>query len=457
MNDSGSKSDNLCDRRTSLGILGTLLTGGCLRMGQEDLRTHTDTQTSIAPSGRDSSGNSQDSGTSTVATETALTSSPPRDTATSASSPQDASTTTGEATTSPMQKSTETATPPPIELIQRWKVPIELTGWPVVAGETIYAATGNRVTAIGPDGTRKWTTPLEQEQEEPDGFAYRFHGGFLYVTTLHITGDNPTGSIYKLRGTDGTVESSQEIGPISSPPAVTNDHVVVGTDYFNKRSTNTLLGLSTDGLTEQWRVSESDIEYRGGVGHAGLAFVGFGGSGTSRFEARNPDSGDVVWDVQGLLGSAPVVYDDAIVAHFGNEVHRYHPDDGDRRWGFHLSYPDDHTYLFYGAPRFESGTGFFGFFHTVLAFDPSTGQAEWSGTIEGVIDHPPTLAGGIVWVAPETPTGDSKTTIIGFDSERGGMVFERTFDTETKPPLAINGDLVIVQQSSIAAYRIVRG
>ena len=298
---------------------------------------------------------------------------------------------------------------------------------PAVAtdGTVYFGSDDNRVYAVNPDGTLKWSRATNGDVQSSPAIGV---GGIVYV-------GSDDDRLYALDPDDGTVICSRSLGglDVESSPTIGVD----GTVYVGAED-NRLYALNPNTCAINWSVlTGGDVDSSAAVGPNGDIYFG---SDDERVYARHPD-GSAKWtfETNGDVNSSPALSNDGSVVYVGSDDNR------------------------------------------IRALSAATGALVWSRTVGGDVRTRPSVAatgtvyvgsedgniyalnpadGTILWsrklgidVTSSAAIGADGTVYVGADSDRvyaldgttGATIwsFETGADVKSSPAIGLNGVLYV--------------
>ncbi|QLH81369.1 PQQ-binding-like beta-propeller repeat protein [Halosimplex pelagicum] len=324
----------------------------------------------------------------------------------------------------------------------------EPTGEAFVDGETIYVGSRDGVRAVATtDGTQRWQT-------DQDRISLI---GATDTTALYYASFLESG-VYRANLQTGAVESSSDFGPVGGPPAVTDEVIVVGTDYNAAgEQENELVGLSKSGLNENWSVTEVGRSYTGGIGYGDQAIVGFGMGDQPRIESRDPVTGELNWAVNGYVTAPIRAHEDTLyvpIAGDGVELLKIAPD-GTVAWRHLLEERRATQYVYTAAPAFHDGRAYLASYHQLHALDIQTGEVVWTAQTDNPLESTPAIVGDYVWVAPTASSDEERNrTLLGFEIETGEQQVQTQFAASTQGTFELGSRLGVRMENQLVAFSV---
>jgi len=246
----------------------------------------------------------------------------------------------------------------------------------ISADGTIYTVFGCSLWATNPDGTVKWSFPL-------DG-CYASSPAIGVDGTIYVGGNNDLFAI----NPDGTPRWAFRTGrTIYSSPTLGVD----GTIYFGE-SDGILYALNPDG-TEKWAFAANNIESCPALGADGTVYIG---AYDHKLYALNPD-GSLKWafTTGGIINSSPAIGADGTV-YFGSndgKLYAINPD-GTQQWAFATGDEIISTPALGADGRIYVGS----YDHNLYALNPN-GTLQWAFPTGGWLFSSPAVgADGTVYV-----------------------------------------------------------
>ena len=335
-----------------------------------------------------------------------------------------------------------------VSLTTAWEQFYEPVGSPVLGEGVLYSGSRSGVQAFSTsNGELQWRS----------GDGYTPVEGVLDGDSL-IYGLDLEPGLFRVSRDSGERLAAADIGPTGRTPAVTDNHVVIGTanDLGSDGTENRLVGFRKSDLTETWSITNTDVKYTHGLGYEGHAIVGFGGQTSRAIESRDAGTGELRWSVEGNLMAPPALLDGDLIALTltgeGLEIRFIDPGTGVAGGRTVLTREDPSTSLF-GRPLLSSGRIFIPAFGTVYAISPGEG-VDWSVDTEARFNTKPAIYGDNLWVAP-VATGDRRDRrLLAFDLASGEVEAEVQFPSTPTRPFDFGSQLGIQFSDRIGAYNV---
>ncbi|WP_435363299.1 PQQ-binding-like beta-propeller repeat protein [Haloarchaeobius sp. DYHT-AS-18] len=271
------------------------------------------------------------------------------------------------------------------------------------------------VTAVdSATGERTWTTEL-------GGFP-----GALYLEsdadTLYVSASNLK-TVYLLDLETGEQLASAEIGDTQGAGALADSTFVIGTN--SGPGEDTLYGLHSETLAEQWTVSSDLTGFNGAVTTDDAVTAAFR---NGRVTGYDPSSGTELWETDATIASprhGP--FSDQKGGVFAvhssdNQLLRLDPSSGERLWSSQLGTETGRAAAV-APPSFDEGTLYLGADQRVMAVDIESGDSVWTQDIGETVTSSVAIAKDVCWVVSED-SEDETTSLHGFHLDDGTAYYQ---------------------------------
>jgi outer membrane protein assembly factor BamB len=293
-------------------------------------------------------------------------------------------------------------------------------------GTIFFGADNDRVYAVNPDGSEKWSTELDDDVRSSPAIGF---GGFVFVA------DND-GILYKLDPETGSVACSRFLGgqPTESSAAIGSD----GTVYIGSDD-NKLYAINHGDCSVRWTFSTGgDVDSSPAVrtDAAGNDTIYVGSDDNKLYAVNASGAQSWVFTTGNDIDSSPAISNDGTVVYVGSDDERLyaiHADTGAQIWQRDLDHDIESSPAIGATGTIYVGAQNGDFF----ALAPSNGNILWQRDIGGAgfKSSAAVDANGVVFV------GSDDERVYALNGTNGTVIwsFKTSGDIDSSPAIGKDG------------------